>query len=77
MADQRRCVTSGVDTHIDTHHAAVLDEQGRLLATAEFPATGRGYRANRCASFTFVTDSDQVARWLDTVHKFLVQYGVS
>lgn len=43
MADQRRRVTAGVDAHTDSHHAAVLDEQGRLIATAAFPATGQGY----------------------------------
>lgn len=40
-----RTVFGGVDTHADTHYAAILDEQGRLLGTAEFPATGAGYRA--------------------------------
>lgn len=34
----------GVDTHADTHHAAVLDDRGRLLGSAVFPATGPGYR---------------------------------
>jgi transposase len=29
----------GVDTHKHTHHAAVLDQQGRLLDTQAFPAT--------------------------------------
>ena len=37
-------VTGGVDTHKDTHHAAILDQQGRLLATQGFPATATGYR---------------------------------
>lgn len=36
-------VTGGVDAHTDSHHAAALDEHGRLLATAAFPATARGY----------------------------------
>jgi transposase len=34
----------GVDTHRDTHHAAVIDQVGRHLADAEFPATPAGYR---------------------------------
>jgi transposase len=42
-ADDAR-VIAGVDTHKDTHVAAVLDERGRLLATASFPATPHGYR---------------------------------
>lgn len=36
-------VTVGVDTHTDVHVAAVLDQAGRLLGTASFPATTRGY----------------------------------
>ncbi len=36
-------VTGGVDTHKDTHHAAVLLMNGRRLADAEFPATADGY----------------------------------
>ena len=37
-------VVAGVDTHKDVHVAVVLDEVGRLLDTASFPATARGYR---------------------------------
>jgi len=37
-------VIGGVDTHKDVHVAAVLDEHGRLLDTAAFPATAPGYR---------------------------------
>ena len=39
-------VTGGVDTHGDTHNAAVIDAVGRLLGTEQFPATRPGYR--RC-----------------------------
>src|SRR4029450_8721447 len=38
-------VTVAVDTHLDRHVAAVLDQNGRLLATQEFPASTRGYVA--------------------------------
>jgi transposase len=38
-------VTAGVDTHKDTHTAAVLDATGRLLGHQEFPATPPGYTA--------------------------------
>ena len=38
-------VTGGVDTHQDTHTAAVLDPLGRLLGHAQFPATAAGYAA--------------------------------
>lgn len=37
-------ITGGVDTHGQTHHAAVIDSVGRHLADQEFPATIRGYR---------------------------------
>jgi len=37
-------VTGGVDTHKDVHVAAVIDSIGRLLDTAEFATTTRGYR---------------------------------
>jgi len=38
-------VFTGVDSHTDTHHAAVLDERGGLLGTQGFPATREGYEA--------------------------------
>lgn len=37
-------VILGVDTHRDTHTAALLDALGRVLATATFPTTRRGVR---------------------------------
>jgi transposase len=43
-------VTGGVDTHGDTHHAAVLDELGRRLSDREFPTTPSGY----CALLTWL-----------------------
>jgi Transposase len=44
MPKLRRIVIGGVDTHGRTHHAAVLDIQGRLLGDREFPAHRGGYR---------------------------------
>lgn len=41
---QGHIVVAGVDTHKDTHHAAVLDLTGRILGSQEFPATPSGYR---------------------------------
>jgi transposase len=38
-------VTGGVDTHQDTHTAAVIDVVGRVLGTQQFPATPAGYTA--------------------------------
>lgn len=36
---------AGVDTHADTHHAAVIDQNGKHLADAQFPTTPAGYAA--------------------------------
>ncbi len=44
MANPRTAVTGGVDTHGQTHHAAVLDHVGRELGDREFPTTPGGYR---------------------------------
>jgi transposase len=40
-------IVGGVDTHTDTHHAAVLDHLGRLLGTEQFPTTATGLAALR------------------------------
>lgn len=45
MATNPVRVIAGIDTHADTHHVGVINEQGRRLGDAEFPATGRGYIA--------------------------------
>jgi transposase len=45
MAARKRPVTGGVDTHGKTHHAAVLDQVGRVLGDQEFAATPAGYEA--------------------------------
>jgi transposase len=39
----KRRITGGVDTHKDTHHAAVVLMNGRRLADAEFPTTAAGH----------------------------------
>jgi transposase len=36
-------VYGGVDTHADSHTAAVIDQVGRVLGTHQFPATASGY----------------------------------
>ena len=38
-------VTVGVDTHLDQHVAAVVDQAGRLCGTQAFAASTRGYVA--------------------------------
>ena len=38
-------ITGGVDTHLDVHVAAALNDVGGALGTASFPATAAGYRA--------------------------------
>lgn len=44
MSDLGREVIGGVDTHKDLHVAAAVDQLGRVLATATFPARRSGYR---------------------------------
>jgi transposase len=39
-----RVLIGGVDTHGRTHHAAVIDQQGRLLGDREFAADHSGYQ---------------------------------
>jgi len=58
MTDERRPVVAGVDTHKDTHYAAVISVTGEHLAAAEFPATQAGYQA---------------LQWFITYHGVLVQ----
>ena len=38
-------VAGGVDTHQDTHTAAVIDQVGRVLGSEQFPAHAAGYAA--------------------------------
>jgi transposase len=38
-------ITGGVDTHLEVHVAAALDERGGLLGTASFATTPTGYQA--------------------------------
>lgn len=45
MTAKKRQVTGGVDTHGKTHHAAAVDQVGRVLGDHEFPASAAGYRA--------------------------------
>ena len=44
MTGSARGVVAGVDSHTDSHDAAVLDDRGRLLGRRRFPADGSGYR---------------------------------
>ena len=43
MANEERVVIGGVDTHKDVHVAAVIDDRGKILDTAEFEADAKGY----------------------------------
>ena len=45
MTEECRPIVAGVDTHKDTHYAAVISVTGEHLAAAEFPATQAGYQA--------------------------------
>ena len=50
IVEQTRTVTGGVDTHLDLHVAAALDQSGGLLGTESVEATRAG--------------EDQLACWL-------------
>jgi transposase len=41
---RKRAIIGGVDTHADTHHAAVTLTNGGRIADAEFPTTEAGYQ---------------------------------
>lgn len=56
-----RSVVGGIDTHAETHTAAVLTVEGVLLETRQFPADEAGYRA--------------LTRWL-TGHGSVLRIGV-
>ena len=40
---ETRSITGGVDTHLDTHVAAVLDANGGVLGVESFPTTTAGF----------------------------------
>jgi transposase len=44
MAADEIAVIGGIDTHTDTHQAAVIDTVGRHLATEPFPTSPAGYQ---------------------------------
>jgi transposase len=43
MTTIARTITGGVDTHLDVHVAAALDERGALLGVESFSTTAEGY----------------------------------
>ena len=45
MTTRLEKIFAGVDTHADTHHAAVIDSSGKQLGDAQFPTTPAGYAA--------------------------------
>lgn len=53
VQDDQIEVTVGVDTHGDTHTAAVIDTAGRLLGCQQFPADAPGYAALLAWAVTF------------------------
>ena len=44
MTTLPRCITGGVDTHLDVHVAAALDDRGALLGVESFATTESGYK---------------------------------
>lgn len=53
MKDQQQVVFAGVDTHKDTHYAAVITTTGQHLEAAPFPTTPAGYEALRAFITSF------------------------
>ena len=47
MTTIARGITGGVDTHLDVHVAAALDQKGALLGVESCPTTTAGYRGLR------------------------------
>jgi transposase len=45
QAQTARVIVAGIDTHQESHHVAVLDTAGRLVADEAFPATTLGFAA--------------------------------
>src|SRR5438105_3302391 len=43
IVEATRAVTGGVDTHLDMHVAAALDDIGGVLGVESFPTTAAGY----------------------------------
>ena len=43
MTTLARQITGGVDTHLDVHVAAALDERGALLGVESFDTDPKGY----------------------------------
>ena len=52
-------VVIGVDTHKDTHTAAIVDRFGGVLEVFEFPANRAGYRS----ALARVTSSEATPVW--------------
>jgi transposase len=48
MTTIARRITGGVDTHLDVHVAAALDERGAQLGVESFAATAAGYQELLC-----------------------------
>lgn len=44
MASEATNIIVGIDTHVDTHHVAIINEHGKPLGDKEFLAAGSGYR---------------------------------
>jgi hypothetical protein len=44
MTNLAPSITGGVDTHLDVHVAAALDERGTLLGVESFATTDSGYK---------------------------------
>jgi transposase len=79
IAEQGCRVTIGIDTHRDSHVAAALDGQGRLLATRSFPTTRAGHRSlERWATNFGVVDAfgiEGTGAWGAGLARYLTERG--
>jgi len=73
ISDGELEVTLGIDTHLDQHAAAALDQLGRVLGTTSVPATPDGYEQliDWASGFGLVTRENDGLNWPTAiVHRF-------
>jgi hypothetical protein len=64
MTTMARRITGGVDTHLDVHVAAALDERGALLGIESFSTTAAGYRGSCAGSRASGSSSSSASKGL-------------
>ena len=59
IVENQTVITGGVDTHLDFHVAAAIDQNGGVLGVETFPTRGAGY-AELVAWFALFGPIDRV-----------------